>query len=68
MKNIDKKTIEKFNTEYVSNVLFTLGRNALTENSISSLVYVKEQERNTQNNFTIDLNILPVLNQGSTRR
>lgn len=68
MCNINSEMITKFQNEYLNNKIFTVGRNALTQNSISNLVYVKEQEKNTQKNFTIDLDNLPVLNQGASRR
>lgn len=68
MCKINSEMITKFQNEYLNNKIFTVGRNALTQNSISNLVYVKEQEKNTQKNFTIDLDNLPVLNQGASRR
>lgn len=68
MCKINREMLTKFQNEYLNNKIFTVGRNALTQNSISNLVYVKEQEKNTQKNFTIDLDNLPVLNQGESRR
>lgn len=68
MAEINNEILTKFQKEYLNNKFFNIGRNALTQNSISKLIYVKEEEKNTQNNFTIDLDSLPVLNQGSSRR
>ena len=68
MSEINNEILTKFQKEYLNNKSFNIGRNALTQNSISKLIYVKEHEKNTPKTFTIDLDNLSVLNQGASRR
>ena len=68
MKSITQEQLERFNKQYKNNTTFNIVRHALSKNSISNIAYVNEQEKETQNHFTIDLNKLPILNQGKSRR
>ena len=68
MKSITQEQLERFNKQYKKNTTFNIVRHALSKNSISNIAYVNEQEKETQNHFTIDLNKLPILNQGKSRR
>jgi len=60
MQEINQDTIQNFRKEYVNNPIFTVGRNALSQNPISDLVYVNEEEQKVQDHFSIDLDNLPV--------
>ncbi len=68
MKIINKDFFSEVEEQYENNQLFVVGRHALSENKISDLTYVKEQEQFVQNMFSIDLNTLPALNQEKSRR
>lgn len=56
MKSITQEQLERFNKQYKNNTTFNIVRHALSKNSISNIAYVNEQEKETQNHFTIDLN------------
>lgn len=68
MSEISNEKLLELKNKYLDNKIFTIGRNALNQNAISKIIYVSEEEKNTQKNFTIDLDSLPVLNQGASRR
>ena len=68
MKELTKQRTEKYQKTYNDNKSFQLLRRALVKNSINDISLVLEANRETKYNFSIDLETLPVNNQGSTGR
>ena len=68
MKQIQKRHLEKLKTLYLNNDIYSISRHALSRNKISDLVRNTERTEFTQNQFSIDIQTLPVTNQMQSGR
>ena len=68
MKEIKKEDLEVIKEKYRKDKIATISRHALTRTKISDIVRVSEQSEFTQNNFSIDLDTLPVADQKASSR
>ena len=68
MNEIKKEDLEEIKKEYTQNKINTVSRHALNKNKISDLVTLSERSSCLQNNFSINLDTLPVTNQKASGR
>lgn len=68
MKEIKKEHLENLKGKYLNDKISTLSRHALNKTKISDLVRVGERSKVTRDNFSINLDTLPVTNQQASGR
>lgn len=68
MKEITNNFINEVEKEYIGNDIYTIARQALLKNKITSITKVNERTEFTRNRFSIDIETLPVTNQKSSGR
>lgn len=68
MKPINDTLLKELEESYAGNIPHKGLRRALSKNSIDTISYVTESEKNTQFRFSIDINTLAVTNQKASGR
>lgn len=68
MKEITREFLDEIEKEYLDNDVYTIGRNALNDCKISDLARNSNQSEYIGNNFSINIETLPVCNQKASGR
>ena len=68
MREITKEFLEDIEKEYLNNDIYTIARNALNDCKISDLAKNSSQSEFLSNNFSINLDTLPVCDQKKSGR